>query len=137
MLPRDQRLRAHRDFQRVYRYGRSWAHPLLAAHVLPQPQGCRVGISVSKKVGKAVRRNRVRRRLRELLRAALPEWKTGFDLVVVARAAAAEAEFAALGEALQELARRARLLREPEAPAETLYTLPAGGRPPRGGRGST
>jgi ribonuclease P protein component len=136
MLPRDQRLRANRDFQQVYRSGKSWAHPLLVAHVLPQPEGRRAGISVSKKLGKAVRRNRVRRRLRELLRAALPEWKTGFDLVIVARAAAAEAEFPALGEALQELARRARLLREPEDPPETLYTLPAGGRPPRGGRES-
>lgn len=131
MLPRDLRLRAHSDFQQVYRSGRSWAHPLLVLHVLPRPEGRRIGISTSKKVGKAVQRNRVRRRLREIVRAALPDWKTGFDVVVAARSAAAEADFAALQDALQELARRARLLREPEAPPETLYTLPAGGRPAR------
>ena len=131
MLPRDLRLRSNSDFQRVYRAGRSWAHPLLALHTLPQPEGRRVGISTSKKVGKAVRRNRVRRRLREIVRAELPEWKTGFDGVLVARAAAAEAEFSDLRAALQELARRARLYREPGDDPDTLYTWPAGGRPAR------
>lgn len=131
MLPRDLRLRSNEDFQRVYRSGKSWAHPLLALHTLPQPEGRRIGISTSKKLGKAVRRNRVKRRLREIIRAELPQWKTGFDGVLVARAAASEAEFAALREAVQELARRARLYREPEAGPDTLYTWPAGGRPAR------
>lgn len=131
MLPRDLRLRANRDFQQVYRRGRSWAHPLLALHVLPQTEGKRVGISVSRKVGKAVVRNRVRRRLRELLRTRIGCWKTGFDAVFVVRQAAAPAEFAELAEAVDELSRRARLAREPSDPEGALYTLPAGGRPAR------
>ena len=131
MLPRDQRLRAHRDFQRVYRAGKSWAHPLVALHVVPGEAGQRIGISVSKKVGKAVVRNRARRRLREVVRALLPEWKRGFDAVLVVRTAAAEAEFSALHEAVAELARRARLIREPGADPDTPFIMPAGGKPPR------
>lgn len=131
MLPESLRLRANREFQRVYGAGRSWAHPLLALHVLPRPEGQRVGLAVSRKVGSAVVRNRVRRRLRELVRAHASGWKSGVDIVLVARAAAAAAPYAALGTALAELARRSRLAREPEAAPGTLYTMPAGGRPPR------
>jgi len=129
MLPRYQRLRDNRDFQRVYGGGKSWAHPLLALNVLPRPAGKRVGISVSKKIGKAVQRNLVRRRLREVLRADLPCWRSGVDVVIVARAAASEAGFADLRAAVQELARRAHLLREPFDGADSPYTLPEGGRP--------
>ena len=135
MLPRERRLRANQDFQRVYASGRSWAHPLAALHVLQQPSGQRLGISVSKKVGSAVRRNRVRRRLREILRARLPGWREGFDAVVVARPETADAEFAVLGRVIDELARRARLPREPEEPPNSLYTMPEGGRPGRGSSG--
>lgn len=126
MLPRDQRLRASRDFARVYRAGRSWAHPLAALHVTPRGSGKRLGISVSRKVGNAVERNRVRRRLRETLRARVPLWKEGFDAVVVARSAAAGAGFAELTAAIDELARRARLGVEPGGPPDAHYTMPAG-----------
>lgn len=129
MLPRHQRLRSNQDFQRVYRVGRSWAHPLLALNVLSRPGEQRVGISVSKKVGKAVQRNLVRRRLRELLRASLPHWKVGFDAVVVARASAADASYSELAAAVSELARRGRLRREPDEAPDTPYRLPEGGRP--------
>jgi len=135
MLPRHQRLRSNQEFQRVYRGGRSWAHPLLALHVAARDDGQRIGISVSKKVGGAVLRNRVRRRLRESVRAQLPGWKAGFDAILVARAASAEADYAALALSLSELAKRARLVREPCAPEDTPYSIPAGaGREPRPGR---
>jgi ribonuclease P protein component len=136
MLPRHQRLRKDREFQRVRRQGRSWAHPLLALHVLPAPQGQRVGISVSKKVGKAVQRNRVRRRLREIVRGELPAWRNGFDAILVARPAAEPAQFSQLVEVIRELARRARLAREPGEPSDTLYRMPAGRTGSRTGAGA-
>jgi ribonuclease P protein component len=134
MLPSGHRLRSNREFQRVYRVGKSWAHPLAALHVMAQPGEQRFGISVSKKVGNAVVRNRVRRRIREILRAALPELKQGFDGIIVARSASAAADFAELSHALGELLRRSRLQREPEQPPDTPYTLPGGGRPGRPSR---
>lgn len=132
MLPRAHRLQRSPDFQRVYRRGRSWALPLLALHALPQPIGQRVGISVSKKLGKAVTRNLVRRRLREATRAVITEWKDGCDLVLVARSAAATASYAELEAAVQELARRAGLLREPDADPGMKYSWPSRGRGERG-----
>lgn len=134
MLPRGHRLRSNQEFQRVYRVGKSWAHPLAALHVTVQPGAQRFGISVSKKVGNAVARNRVRRRIREILRALLPETKLGFDAIIVARTASAEAEFAELSLAIAELFRRSGLRREPEQPSDTPYTLPGGGRPGRPSR---
>jgi ribonuclease P protein component len=121
MLPRPNRLRRRDEFQAAYRRGRSWAHPLLALHVLPRREGVRVGVTVSKKVGGAVVRNRVRRRLREAIRVRLPEWRTGFDLVLVARTAAAEASFGDLAASVDELAKRGRLVREPDQPAGAQF----------------
>lgn len=128
MLAAENRLRSTRDFQRVYRRGRSWGHPLVVLHVLPQPGGARWGISASKKVGNAVVRNRARRQVREVLRQALPGWREGHDGVVVIRAGATQAEFTEVRDAILELARRARLLTEPSDPQPALYSLPSARR---------
>jgi len=71
----------------------------------------RIGFSVSKRVGSAVIRNRVKRRLREAIRRRL--WKTlpGWDMILIARPEAADAEYAALADEVHDLLRRARLLR--------------------------
>jgi ribonuclease P protein component len=106
---RDQRLRREREFAAVYRQGRSWSNQMLALRVLPStlPQS-RFGFAVGKRVGKAVVRNKVKRRLREAVRALQPV--NGWDVVIVARPPAAEADFAGLRGALGSLFRRAGLL---------------------------
>ena len=71
----------------------------------------RVGFVTSRRVGGAVVRNRVRRRLREIVRRHQHEVMAGLWLVVVARPAAARASSAALGEEWLRLARRASILR--------------------------
>ncbi len=72
---------------------------LFSVHALPNTVGRpRLGLSVSKKVGVAVKRNAVRRRLREIFRSVAPDLPGGVDVVVSARAAAADADFEALHE---------------------------------------
>ena len=72
----------------------------------------RVGITVSKKLGKAVVRNRVRRRLREVYRLNEEKFQPGWDIVVVARSRAVEAKFSRLVEAYLSLAKKAGILQE-------------------------
>ncbi|MBE6925934.1 MAG: ribonuclease P protein component [Ruminococcaceae bacterium] len=74
----------------------------------------RVGITVSKKLGCAVVRNRVRRRLREIYRINEDRFLPGFDIVVVARSRATDASFAELTVAYLSAAEKAGILR-PEA----------------------
>jgi len=71
----------------------------------------RIGFITSRRVGSAVIRNRVRRRLRELVRVNRPQLRDGFFLVLVARARAAGATFEALEQEWISLARRASILK--------------------------
>lgn len=74
--------------------------------------GQRVGIVTSRRIGSAVVRNRVRRRLREIIRAARPRMISGLWLVVVAKPPAAKAQFSTLSDEWTQLARRGSILRE-------------------------
>ena len=71
-----------------------------------------VGITVSKKLGKAVIRNRTRRRIREIYRLNEERFTSGWDIVVVARSKAVDADFGKLTEAYLSLAQKAGLLQE-------------------------
>lgn len=72
----------------------------------------RVGITVSKKLGKANVRNRIRRRLREIYRLNEDKFQPGWDIVVVARTRAVDAEFSRLTKSYLSLARKAGILQE-------------------------
>ena len=108
------RLRREEDFRRLRASRRSWAHPLAALYVAANELGrSRVGITVGKRVAKqAVARNRIRRRLREAVRLRYPRLRPGLDLLLVARAPSARAEWAELDRAVGELLQRARLLHD-------------------------
>ena len=110
-MRRQQRLRKRRDFAVVYRKGRAFSHELVTLRVLHNrlPHN-RFGIATGKALGKAVVRNRVRRRLREGLRTLTLE--PGWDIVVSARRAAAEADYQRLLAASRALLARAGLLRQ-------------------------
>ena len=106
------RLTGQADFRRVRRTGTSYSHPLfilvVSASELP---AVRLGVSASRSMGTAVRRNRAKRRLRETFRPLMPDLPGGWDLVVVARPALLEAEWPALQAAARLLLKRAGLQR--------------------------
>lgn len=107
------RLRRPQDFRRCFQGGRMYKNRLLVLHVLPNaspPQEAsppRVGYSVSRKLGKAVVRNRVKRRLREAVRREVDQLPAGCDLVFSARMPGSQASFQELWTAVQDLLRRA------------------------------
>jgi ribonuclease P protein component len=109
-VKRAQRLRRPADFRRVRELApRGIPHPLLVMYVAPSDLGTtRVGITVSGRVGNAVVRNRVRRRLREAIRARFEQLPPSADIVVAARPASARATWADLNSALEILVERAR-----------------------------
>ena len=87
------------EFERAYRQGAACRGRLFSVHAFPNELGTpRLGLSVSRKVGNAVTRNAVRRRLREVFHATLSEIPGNWDLVVSARPAAAEASLRELKE---------------------------------------
>jgi ribonuclease P protein component len=109
------RLSRSAEFERVYRHGRSTANRQLVLYSFPNPEAerPRIGLSVSRKVGGAVERNKVKRLLREAFAKVEGGLLPGHDVVVVARPDAlglAEREgLAGLDASLSELLGRAGL----------------------------
>lgn len=102
-------------FQRLYRKGASAVTPCVALYVRRNGRrDNRLGLTVSTKVGHAVVRNRVRRRLREVYRSHEPRLKTGLDLVVVARVRAGHSRYRQLDGDFQRLCTRLDLWKKGE-----------------------
>jgi ribonuclease P protein component len=108
-MPKEERLTKNSQFALVFSDGRSQANRLLVLRMLPNGLDVsRFGFSVSKRLGNAVARNKVKRRLRELAR--LIPTRKGWDLVVVARQPAGAASYQYLEQALADLLKKGRLL---------------------------
>jgi ribonuclease P protein component len=103
-----------RDFATLQGEGTVRSHPLLLARfVRTDLETTRFGLSTGRRLGGAVVRNRVRRRLREALRVMAPSFQPGWDVLIIARAGLVEADHDALVEALRRLLRRGGVLGGP------------------------
>ena len=101
------------EFRRIYRKGRSAVSPYFVVYCLRNRAGAsRLGVTVSKKLGHAVVRNRVRRRLRELYRLHRQEMLPGYDLIVVARVRAVDMPYTKLEKQYLRCLAQLGLLRE-------------------------
>ncbi|GAA0106194.1 ribonuclease P protein component [Paraclostridium sordellii] len=104
-------IRKDSDFRKVYKHGKSFANKYLVMYILDNKSDFnRVGFSVSKKVGKATVRNKIRRRIRESFRLNCDEYiKNGYDLVFIARVASKYAEYEDIEKSVKTLIKKAKL----------------------------
>lgn len=110
-LRRELRLRRRKDFDNVFRRGRAWSNGLLVLRsVASELPHNRYGFVTSKRVGKAVVRNRVRRRLKEAVRSLVVVEPR--DIVISAKAPAAQAGYQELKRSVEDLLGRAGLLQD-------------------------
>ena len=111
-------LRSAADFQKIQSQSRSRSHPLLLMRYRRNGlDRTRYGISTSRKVGSAVVRNGIRRRLRTILRSLDGDVERGYDILLVARPSAATVKQAELDVVLRQLLRAAAITGRPEADA--------------------
>ena len=109
-------LKKNYEFRRLYGKGKSAVTPYLVVYCLKnRSEYRRVGFTVSVKLGKAVVRNRVRRRLREIYRLNESKLKSGVDIVIVARGRSVGAEYAEIERAFLAACSKLGLLGEEEA----------------------
>lgn len=104
-------LKKNREFGLVYNRGKSASSKNLVMICLKRKYGpVRVGFSVSKKVGKSVLRNKIRRRLKECMRCYYPEISGSFHIIFIARKPIAEAAYSQIKDEMQYLLKKAGLL---------------------------
>ena len=107
-----------RDFRRIYKRGRNYAGPLVVVYAeRDRARRSRLGITVTAKIGKAVVRNRIKRRIREAYRGMEDHIAPGFSLVIVARSRAKDAAYADIVNALWHHLKRLDLIVSPQADA--------------------
>ena len=113
-VPKDQRLRRTKDFSLVLTRGRRWSSKLLVAVVNSNGRDdTRFGFSVSKRVGISVVRNRIKRRLREVVRQM--KTRAGSDVVIIARKGAGEAGFRQFSACAHSILQRADILQRDDS----------------------
>lgn len=99
------------DFAALQSEGTTRSHPLLVARFRRTDlEATRFGLSTGRRLGGAVVRNRVRRRIREALRVMAPSFQPGWDVLIIARPAVVDADHDALVGALRRILERGGVL---------------------------
>lgn len=106
-----QRIKKNEDFQKVFKRGKSFANRQFVVYCLKndQQEAFRIGLSVSKKVGNAVTRVRVKRYIRQAFLEVKDEVRKDMDYVIIARTQAATLDFHETKKSLQHVLRVARV----------------------------
>ena len=106
------RLKSNDDFQNVFKNGKSFANRQLVLYYLPK-QGqfyFRVGFSISKKIGNAVKRNKLKRLFREVIHEIEQDIKPSFDFVIIARKPVKEMNYHEIKKSMIHLLSKSKLM---------------------------
>lgn len=106
-------VKSYFDFKKAYTQGKSYGNRNLVLYVRKNNLGyTRVGFTVSKKVGTAVVRNKIKRRLREIFREYEDSIKEGFDLIFIARTNVPDISFKELKSAFHHILRVSKMVKK-------------------------
>jgi ribonuclease P protein component len=109
------RIKKNEEFQEIFQKGASTANRQFVIYVLDQPDqtSFKIGLSVSKKIGNAVIRNRVKRLIRQVMFEYKDYIKVGKDIVIIARRPTAEMDYYEVKSSLEHVCKRAKILNRP------------------------
>lgn len=113
-MKKENRLKKNEEFQLVFQQGSSTANRQFVVYQLVKKdqEKIRIGLSVSKKLGNAVTRNRIKRLMREGLKEFLPMMKENYDLVIIARKPVTEMDLHQIKSSFSHVLNRAALLKK-------------------------
>ena len=112
-MNRSYSLKKNKSFRYVYRRGKSFVYDNLSiCYVIKKTPGLQVGFSVSKKIGNAVVRNRVKRRLKEAFSQELNEIRPNVLVIIIARPGIEKKDFVAIKQNVQRILLKAKLFKE-------------------------
>jgi ribonuclease P protein component len=112
-MDKSERIKKNSQFRFIYSRGKSYSNDKLVLYIFKNRKSInRIGLSVSKKVGKSVVRNRIKRLIREGYRLNKNMYKKGFDLIFIARAGAKNAKFTDIERSVIYLMKKGGLLKE-------------------------
>ena len=115
MLNRNNRLRKRYQYKYIYKSGKFLSEKAVTLHfVSSKTKFVKIGFAVTKKIGHAIKRNLVRRRLREIMRKHLPNIKENFNIIIVAKEQILDTEFLSLEKQIFNLLKRADLIKNDE-----------------------
>lgn len=116
-MPAVPKIKRNQEFQAIFRNGKIWSNDVAVLYLTRNASDAspRLGICVSKKLGKATVRNRIKRLITEVCRLRWASVKSGVNLVVLARRGALEKSYSEMERALDDLFRRARVMGAPTA----------------------
>lgn len=113
-LQKKYRLKKRKDFKRIYIRGKSYSNRELVIYLLNNPyvEDCRIGISVSKKIGKAVIRNKIKRLIKEVLHNQLKKFriKKNVDIIIIARKPTLTMKYLDFERSITDLLKKSNLL---------------------------
>lgn len=114
-MSRVPKIKRNREFQSIFRNGKIWSNDIAVLYLTRNAADAasRLGVCVSKKLGKATVRNRIKRLISEVCRLRWPQLKSGVNLIVLARRGVLEKPYGAVERALDDLFWRARVVVPP------------------------